>query len=90
MPPKVRSVVGKLREESRSSCEREQFLRRAVQLGRYWLGQFAHCSVSANFVEVQFICWSNTPNSSGALEKLGLIMRVFRCSFYTEEFFDSP
>jgi hypothetical protein len=26
MPPKVRSVVGKLREESRSSCEREQFL----------------------------------------------------------------
>jgi hypothetical protein len=62
MPPKVRSVVGKLREESRSSCEREQFLRRAVQLGRYWLGQFAHCSVRANFVEVQFICLVAEPN----------------------------
>jgi hypothetical protein len=55
MPPKLRGVVRQTeRGKSRSSCERA--LRgRGLQLGRYWLGQFADCSVRANFAEVHLI-----------------------------------
>src|ERR1700722_9518281 len=42
------------RGKSRSSCE-SALRERGLQLGRYWLGQFADCSVRANFAEVHLI-----------------------------------
>jgi hypothetical protein len=55
MPPKLQDVVGQTeREKSRSSCART-CVEENQQLGRYWLGQFADCSVRVGFAQVQLI-----------------------------------
>jgi len=54
MPPKLRGVVRQTEREKVGRAARA-LPGRGLQLGRYWLGQFADCSVRANFAEVHLI-----------------------------------
>jgi len=59
MPPKLRGAV----RQTERSCE-SALRERGLQLGRYWLGQFADCSLRANFAEVHLIRWLKIGNET--------------------------